>query len=115
MCLVYGTLEPILSLRLLDYNLDDTATGLIFGIEPLTYMSGTFLIPYIVPKWVAARVTMITALFVLSAATVLIGPFFEETNLTSMMIGLGISGWLLGFLCIPNMPEMMQACREAHP
>ena len=78
-------------------------------------MVGTFLIPYIVPKWVAGRVTMITALFILSGATVLIGPFWEETNLISMVIGLGISGWLMGFLCIPNMPEMMQACREAHP
>ena len=115
MNLVYCCLEPILSLRLPDYDLSDRATGLIFGIEPLTYMIGTFLLPFIVPKWVANRVTMITALFSLAFATVLVGPFFEDENLVSMMIGLGMSGFLMGFLCIPNMPEMMQACREAHP
>jgi MFS family permease len=112
---VYCTPEPILSLRLLDYDLSDRNSGLIFGIVPLTYMIGTFSIPYLVPKWVEHRVTLITCLFILSVATILVGPFFEDLNLISMCTGLAISGFMLGFLCIPNMPEMMQACRESHP
>ena len=32
-----------------------------------------------------------------------------------MIVGQGLSGFLMGFLCIPNMPEMMQATRIAYP
>ena len=114
-CIVYGELEPILSLRLLDYNLTDSQTGLIFGIQPFTYCVGTFLTPWLIPKWVDYRVTMISALLLCGLTTTLVGPFFEETNLVSMCIGLGFSGFLMGFLCIPNLPEMMRANREIHP
>jgi predicted cation transporter len=70
-------------------------------------MIGTFMIPYIVPKWVENRVILITGLAILAAATLLVGPVFKDENLTSMLIGLAISGFLMGFLIIPNMPEMM--------
>ena len=116
MNLVYCALEPILSLRLEDYeNLSDNLTGFIYSIEPGLYMVSTFLIPYIVPTWVAHRVTMITSLFILCIASLLVGPFFESENLVSMIIGLGISGFMMGFLCIPTMPEMIDACKLAHP
>ena len=107
MAIVYGSLEPILSLRLLDYDVSDTQKGLIFGIEPLTYAMSTIVIPYIVPKWVEARVTMITALILLSFSTALVGPFYAELSMTCMLIGLAVSGFFLGFLIIPNMPEMI--------
>ena len=113
--LVYGSLEPILSLRLLDYDLNNRATGLVFGVEPLCYMVGTFLSPYLFPKWIPNRVILITGLFILASATLFVGPVYEETSLVSMNIGLAISGFMMGFLIIPNMPEMMQACRDKHP
>jgi hypothetical protein len=76
---VYSTLEPILSLRLPDYKeLGDEEIGLIFGIEPLLYMIGTFAIPYILPKWITHRVTLITSLFILSFGSFLVGPIFED-------------------------------------
>ena len=78
-------------------------------------MIGTFLIPYIVPKWVEHRVTIITSLGLLALATALTGPFFEEENLIAMCVGLGLSGFLMSFLSIPNMPEMMKGTREAYP
>ena len=112
---VYGTLEPILSLRLADYNTTDLQTGLIFGVEVLAYAISTIIIPYVVPKWVEARVMLITALILLSFSTTLVGPFFTELSMVSMLIGLALSGFLLGFLVIPNMPEMMKATKEAHP
>ena len=115
MTIVYGALEPVLSLRILDYNVTDSQTGLIFGVEPLTYALSTIIIPYIVPKWVEARVTLITALVLLGVSTALVGPFFEEKNMVVMLIGLGLSGFMMGFLIIPNMPEMMKATKEAHP
>ena len=32
-----------------------------------------------------------------------------------MLLGLGFSGFIMGFMSIPNMPEMMNAAREANP
>jgi len=32
-----------------------------------------------------------------------------------MVAGLAFSGFFMGFLSIPNMPEMMVACHEAFP
>ena len=96
-CIVYGQLEPILSLRLLDYDLTDTQTGLIFGIEPFTYCLGTVLTPLIVPKWVDYRVTMISSLILLGVTTAFLGPFYAETGLTSMCIAFAFSGFFMGF------------------
>ena len=78
-------------------------------------MLGTFIVPYVVPKWVEHRVTLISGLFLLSIATILVGPFYEELSLVSMCVGLGFSGFLMSFLSIPNMPEMIQATKKAHP
>ena len=114
-CIAYGSLEPILSLRLLDYDVSGMQTGLIFGVEPLTFAVSTILIPYIVPKWIETRVTMITALILLSLSTFLVGPFYQDLSMSSMLIGLALSGFWLGFLVIPNMPEMIMATKEAHP
>lgn len=60
MYIAYGSLEPTLSLRLVDYDVSQTTQGLIFGIQPLCYMLGTFLTPYIFPSWIEHRVTLIS-------------------------------------------------------
>ena len=78
-------------------------------------MLGSFLIPYILPKWVEGRVSLITSLFLLAISTLFIGPFFAQTNLASMVAGLAFSGFFMSFLSIPNLPEMMIACQEAYP
>ena len=104
-----------MSLRLLDYDITQVVSGLIFGINPLMYTLSTLLIPYIVPKWVEPRVTMITSLYIMAITVTLIGPFFTETNMTAMVLGLAISGFSMGFQTIPNMPEMMQATVVAYP
>ena len=111
----YGVPEPILSLRLKDYDLDDTQTGLIFGIEAFTYMLSTFLVPYVVPAWVEPRITIITSSIICTVATTLIGPFYTETSLVAMCIGLAVSGFMLSFMFILNMTECMAAMEEKHP
>ena len=79
-------------------------------------MIGTFIAPYVIPGWVEKRVTLITGLFVLAFATILTGPFYEEgLSLSAMCSGLGLSGLTMSFLGIPNLPEMMQATKDAHP
>ena len=78
-------------------------------------MIGTFSTPYIIPRWVEHRVTLMTFLFLLGASTFLIGPFYGDLNLPVMLIGLTISGISLGPLVIPNMTEMMNATALKHP
>ena len=78
-------------------------------------MFATFTTPYIIPRWVEHRVTLMTFLFLLGLSTFLIGPFFGGLNLPVMLIGLLLSGLCLGPLVIPNMIEMMNATAEKHP
>ena len=114
-CLVWGMFEPTLSLRLVDYpSVTQTTEGLIFGIQPLFYMISTLSAPC-VPKWIEIRVTIITATLVLGVSTFFIGPFFAEKNLAVMLAGLGVSGFCMGFMAIPNMAEMLRATKEKFP
>ena len=72
-------------------------------------------LPFIVPKWVEGRVVMITGLIMLGSLTLLVGPVWEEYNLTVMLIGLGTSAIFYAPTIIPNMSEMMVATRLAYP
>ncbi len=93
--LVYCTLDPILSLRLEDYSsLSEAEEGLVFAVMPISYTLGTFLYPYIIPKRVPYRVTIITGLGLLSGSQFFVGPFFTEKSLVSMVLALAVSGFV---------------------
>ena len=115
MYMAYGCLEPTLGLRLEEYGLSSVFQGLIFGIQPFFYMVMTFATPYVVPRWVEHRVTLIVSLFGLGFSQFFVGPFFEEDNLLVMLIGLVLTGIFLGPLVIPNMAEMMRATALRYP
>ena len=74
MYIAYCVLEPILSLRLVDYDLTQVAQGAVFGIEPVTYAVSTLLVYLAIPEWVEHRVVLITSLTLLAFSTVMIGP-----------------------------------------
>lgn len=115
MSMVYGIFEPTLSLRLVDYpDVTHSTEGLIFGIQPLFYLVSTLAAPCI-PKWVEIRVTLITATLLLGVSTLFIGPFFEDKNLPVMLAGLSFSGFCMGFMCIPNMAEMLRGTKDKYP
>ena len=79
MCAIFfGAPEPILSLRLADYDLGSTYVGLIFGVEAACYVISTFAVPYIIPVWLETRVVLITSTIVTSCATSLVGPFYTD-------------------------------------
>ena len=78
---------------------------------PLTQSVGAILTPYMLPKWLEIRVTLITVCFILGCSILLIGPAFEEMNLTVMLVGLFLSGFCFGILVIPLMAEMMLATK----
>ena len=78
-------------------------------------MIGTFATPYVVPRWVEYRVTLIVCLFGLGFSQFLVGPFYDDKNLTVMLIGLVLTGVFIGPLVIPNMAEMMRATSLRYP
>ena len=72
-------------------------------------------IPFVIPKWIEDRVTLITSLFCLGALTTLVGPFYKDKDFTVFMIGLVSSGIFYAPLIIPNMSEMLKGMRLAYP
>ena len=78
-------------------------------------MISTFMVPYIVPKWVEPRATLLTSSFLIGFATALVGPFYSEQSLLGMIIGLATSGYIISFMMIPNISEMMLAVKEEIP
>ena len=100
-------LEPILSLRIPDYDLPTWTVGLFYSALALSYVLGTFLYTCVLPKWLPHRVTIITSFFMLSVSLCLIGPPFSSENLTSMIFGLTLTGFFMSSAFIPMMPEMI--------
>ena len=100
---------------MVDYELSQTYVGCVFAIQPGVYMIGTLIVPYVVPKWVEVRVTLMTSAFCLGFFFLLAGPVFVEKNLFVMCLGLFISGNFLAPLIIPNMTEMMYVTNKNWP
>ena len=113
--IVMDSVGPTLTLRIEDYDVSDNMKGLIFGIQPTTFVVSVFLGPYLLMAWVPHRVTLITSLFLASVSVFLQAPIFEEKNLTSMLVGLAMSGFPCGMLVIPNLPEMLAGALELYP
>jgi len=82
-----------MSIRLLDYDISQTVSGLVFGIMPVFLAVGCVSCPFIFPKWVEPRVILISSLFFLAFSVSLDGPFFTELNLIAMCIGLALQGF----------------------
>ena len=71
--------------------------------------------PFIIPKWVEGRLVIIVSLLMMGILTLLVGPVWEEKNMTAMLIGLGTSAIFLAPTVIPNMSEMILSTRLAFP
>ena len=109
------TPEAIFDLRMTDYSVSKELEGAIFSVEAFSFVAGSLVIGLVLPRWVPHRVTLISALVLFAVAVGLIGPFHSERGLASMVVGLGLMGFLMAFLSVLLMPEMIQACRAAHP
>lgn len=69
----YSQMEPILALRLKQFDLSSTQMGLFFAILPIFYMSTGMLVQY-QPKWVDNRVYLIGGCFLGCLAFLCNGP-----------------------------------------
>jgi len=75
-CLAYFTysqMEPILALRLKEFNLSAAQLGLFFAILPIFYMTFGMLVQ-LQPKWIDARVYLITGAFIGTIGCIFNGP-----------------------------------------
>ena len=70
---VYGELEPILVLRLRDFEATTIQMGMILSIYSIVYIIGTLLVPQI-PTFIEKRFTLITGMFLLGTFLTLVGP-----------------------------------------
>ena len=114
---VYGELEPILVLRLRDFDASIIQMGMTLSIYSIVYIIGTLLVPQI-PTRIEKRFTLITGMFLLGAFLTLVGPSqvlgFEE-SFTMLIIGLSLSGCFLAPTTIPVLPEMLEATQAMFP
>ena len=78
-------------------------------------MIGCILTPYIIPKWFEGRLVIIISVIMMGILTVLVGPAWEDKNMTVMLIGLASYSIFLAPTVIPNMSEMILATRLAYP
>ena len=79
------------------------------------YMIFSLVTAYGIPEWIEIRITLIVSSMLMGLSILLIGPVWTELNLTVMIIGLFMTGALLGPTLIPNMPEMMLSVKILYP
>ena len=101
-------MEPILALRLLDFDLKSWQTGLFFGIWAMTYIPISFTILWL-PKKISRRVTIIVCTLLCALAFILAGPsqiLKLPESLTLMGIGQALVGAATVGMIVPSLPEM---------
>jgi MFS family permease len=114
---MYSFLEPILSERLLDFDLSVPQIGLFFALFPIFYIPTSVCVQWI-PDWIEKRVTIAFSLLVSSFALLLVGPSriipFPD-SLIMMGIGWCILGISLATFLIPILPEMVESSLAHFP
>ena len=114
---VFAEFEPILALRLKDYNASTIQTGMCLSIYGFVYIIGTIAMPY-VPERISKRFILMFSCFFMGIFLFLVGPSqllgFRESLLT-MVIGLFLTANFLAPLAIPVLPEMQEATMEKFP
>ena len=80
--------EPILALRLLDFELDSLQIGMFFAIWAVFYIPSSFLVQYL-PRKVSKRITIITSTFFCGIAFLFFGPSLL-LNMPDSLVVMGI-------------------------
>ena len=87
---VYAQFEPILALRLEEFNATTIQKGTCMSIYGFVYIIGTLLVPHL-PNRIEKRFTLMSAAFFIGLFLFLVGPSqilgFEE-SLMMLIIGL---------------------------
>ena len=79
------------------------------------YMLTAIMTPFVIPKWVEIRVTLIFISLLMGFSLLLVSPVYEESNLVVMCLGLFLTGAFLGPIMIPNLQEMIFVVKAKYP
>ena len=107
----YALMEPILALRLTDFNLSSTQIGLFFAIWPIFFITSS-QIAKLLPTSVDRRVPLMLSTLLSGIIFFLIGPSHMvsfKDSLVLMGIGQSFVGVFSGFMLAPSLSEMVSA------
>ena len=109
--LILTFLEPVLSLRLKEFNVSESLTALFFAIPTICYV---LIAPFMhkVAKKLENMFTLQFGLFVIALSFLFIGPTWMlgfSDSLVWLTLGLVVLGACYAFTVIPIMPEMIEA------
>jgi hypothetical protein len=110
-------MEPILAMRLDEFNLSQMEIVMFFTILPMFYIPTSVLVQY-TPKGIEKRAILITACFFAFIENIFVGPSYLlgfPNSLLLMAIGQALHGLVDPFLLVPSLPEMIESAMVEYP
>ena len=102
--------EPILALRLKDFNLNAIEIGIFFAIWAIFYIPSSIAVQFL-PRKISKRVTIITSSALCGLGFLLFGPsrvLGMPDSLVVLGIGQAFIGTFTAVMIIPGLPEMVE-------
>mmetsp|Transcript_33466 Transcript_33466/g.51393 ORF Transcript_33466/g.51393 Transcript_33466/m.51393 type:complete len:112 (+) Transcript_33466:130-465(+) len=110
-------MEPVLAMRVKEFNLSQVEIGLFFIIMPIFYIPTSILVQK-VPNGVEKRAIIIVTSFLLFFANLFVGPseiFNFPESIWMMIVGQALRGLLDPFTLVPALPEMIESVLPEFP
>jgi predicted MFS family arabinose efflux permease len=105
----YTALEPVLAIRLQDFDLSSIEIGVFFSLYALLYIPGGLLVQYTPARW-ERRSVLLTAILLAGCACLFIGPSeLLPNSLALMVIGQAWIGIVTPFMLVPCLGEMVDS------
>ena len=107
--------EPVLSLRLDDFDLNSALIGVFFSIAPLMYTISSLTISWVATK-IDGRYIILVGLLTNGLSQFLIGPSpYLPNSLAIMWVGQFLHGFTACLYLITNLPVMINDTLEKYP
>ena len=113
----YALMEPILALRLTDFNLSEVQIGIFFAIWPSLFLTSSIISRHL-PNSVDKRVTLMLSAFLSGMIFFFVGPsaiVSIKESLIIMGIGQSLVGMFCGFMYSQSLSEMISAAKQVYP
>ena len=113
----YALMEPILALRLTDFDLTSMQIGIFFAIWPTFFLTSSQIAKHF-PKRVDKRVPLMLSTLLSGMIFFLIGPSMVVSfndSLVLMGIGQSLVGVFSGFMVASSLSEMVSAAEQVYP
>ena len=115
---LYGFLEPILAMRVKEFDLTQVQIGVFFIVMPIFYIPVSSVVVPSLPSSISKRAIMILGALASFFGNLLQGPSFMfgiPDSLTMVLLGQIAHGIVDPFLLIPSLPEMLESVLPLYP